>query len=145
MAAVSVLADYLLSGNANAAKCGYSAGAQFFTLFLGSTDWGKTVNSKKQRKISVVHSGPAIDLNAGTRKCRRTDRHSQYRPWRRIQGVSTASLPHTHDVASDSDHASRHAPLRARLWFRLFDAYADFRAGMRPQSVVACVYLRGLP
>jgi len=26
----------------------------------------------------------------------------------------------------------RHTPLRTRLWFRLCDAYADSRAGMRP-------------
>jgi hypothetical protein len=95
----------------------------------------KTVSGKKQRKISVVHSSPTVVLNAGTRKCRQTDRHSQYRPWRRIrriQGVSTASLRHTHGVAPDSNHASRHAPLRTRLWFRLFNAHADSGAGMRP-------------
>jgi hypothetical protein len=102
------------------------------TLCPGSTDGGKTVGGKKQRKFSVVLSGPAVALNAGTRKCRQTDRHSQYWPWRRIQGVSTASLRRTQGVAPDGDHASRHVPVRTRLWFRLFDAYADSGAGMRP-------------
>lgn len=92
----------------------------------------RTVSGKKHGEISAAHSGLAVVLNAGTRKCRRTDRHSRYWPWRRIQACRQRRCgTQTVSPLTATTHP-RHAPLRTRLWFRLCDAYADSGAGMRP-------------
>src|SRR6266404_987919 len=97
---------------------------------------GAMVSGKRQRNISIVHSGPVVVLNAVARKYRGTDGQCRYRPRRLVHGVAT-SLPRlANDLALGRDHAPQHAPLRARLWFRPFDANADFRAGMRPTQRV---------
>ena len=98
--------DYRLSGNANAANCGYPATSQSFTLDPGSTDWGKNGEREKTRENLGRSFGP---------RCRSKCWDAQVSPDRpaltvlalaSYSGVSTASLRHTDGVASDSDHAS---------------------------------------
>jgi len=50
--------NYRLSGNANAANCGYPATSQSFTLDPGSTDWGKNGEREKTRENLRRSFGP---------------------------------------------------------------------------------------